>query len=153
MPAVGSSAPDFELPDQDGKTVKLSDFRGKRVVIFAYPKAATDGCTRQACGFRDNYPRIETSNAVVLGLSPDKPRALRKWKDAENFQYTLLSDPEHQVLDAWGAWGEKTMFGKSYEGVIRSHWVIDEAGVVLDERIQISPEDSVQAALETLGEA
>lgn len=152
MPKIGSSAPDFELPDQDGKTVKLSDFRGKKVVIFAYPKAATEGCTKQACGFRDNYPHIETANAVVFGLSPDEPPALRKWKDDEKFPYTLLSDPDHRVLDAWGAWGEKTNFGRTYDGVIRSHWVIDENGVVVDERIKISPEDSVKFALEALGE-
>jgi len=152
MPAIGSPAPDFELPNQDGKLVKLSDFRGKKVVIFAYPKADTPGCTKQACGFRDNYPTIETSNAIVLGLSPDKPPALRKWIAKENFQYTLLSDPDHQVLEAWGAWGQKSSFGKTYDGVIRSHWVIDEEGVVLDERIKISPEDSVTAAVEALGE-
>ena len=152
MPAIGSNAPEFELPNQDGKSVKLSDFRGKKVVIFAYPKAATSGCTTQACGFRDHYPRIETANAVVIGLSPDEPAALRKWKDDENLPYTLLSDPDHQVLEAWGAWGEKSMYGKTYMGVIRSHWVIDENGVVLDERIKISPKDSVKAAVDALGE-
>jgi peroxiredoxin Q/BCP len=152
MTAIGSYAPDFELPDEDGNPVKLSGLRGKKVVIFAYPKAGTSGCTTQACGFRDNYPHIETSNAVVIGLSPDEPAALRKWKDDENLPYTLLSDPDHQVLEAWGAWGEKINYGKKYEGVIRSHWVIDEKGVVLDERIKITPENSVKFALKALGE-
>lgn len=150
MPKLGDTAPDFELRDQDGNPVKLSDFRGKKVIIFAYPKAATPGCTTQACGFRDSFPKIETSNAVVLGISPDDPADLKKWKAKENLPYTLLSDTEHQVIEAWGAWGEKSMYGKKYMGVIRSHWVIDENGKVLDERIKVSPEDSVKLALEVV---
>ena len=107
MPAVGEKAPDFELPNQDGEMVKLSDLQGKRVVLFAYPKAGTSGCTTQACGFRDNYPKIEAGDAIVLGISPDEPKALKKWQEKEALPYDLLSDPEHEVLDAWGAWGEK----------------------------------------------
>jgi peroxiredoxin Q/BCP len=150
MPAIGEQAPDFELLNQDGETVKLSDYRGKKVLIFAYPKAATPGCTKQACGMRDNFPRFEEANATVLGLSPDKPDALKKWKADEHFPYDLLSDPEHQILEAWGAWGERSMYGKKYMGVIRSHWLIDENGVVVDEQIQISPEDSVNKAIKSL---
>ncbi len=146
MPNIGEQAPDFALPNQDGQTVRLSDFRGKKVVIFAFPKAGTSGCTTQACGFRDAFPRIKDANAVVLGLSPDPPEALRKWKDKEQLPYDLLSDPEHKVLEAWGAWGEKKMYGKSYMGVIRSHWVIDENGVVVDAHIKVSPKDSVELA-------
>ncbi|RMG89623.1 MAG: thioredoxin-dependent thiol peroxidase [Chloroflexi bacterium] len=152
MPAIGEVAPDFELLNQDGQPVKLSDFRGKKVIIFAYPKAGTSGCTTQACGFRDEFPRVESANAVILGLSPDAPDALKKWKEKENLPYDLLSDPDHKVLEAWGAWGEKSMYGRKYWGVIRSHWVIDENGVVVDARIKISPKDSVAkavAALET----
>ena len=150
MPANGETAPDFELLNQDGETVKLSDLRGKKVIMFAYPKADTPGCTTQACGFRDEYPKIETGNAIVLGLSPDEPDALKKWKAKMDFQYDLLSDPEHQVLEAWGAWGEKSMYGNKYDGVIRSHWVIDENGVILDEQIKISPKDSVAKAVATV---
>lgn len=151
MPNVGENAPDFVLLNQEGKEVKLSDFRGKRVVLFAYPKAGTSGCTVQACGFRDEFPRIEAANTVVLGLSPDKPKDLLKWKTKENLPYDLLSDPDAAVLSAWNAWGEKSMYGKKYMGVIRSHWVIDENGVVIDAQVGISPKDSVELAVKALG--
>lgn len=153
MPAKGEMAPDFELLDQDGNKVKLSDFRGKKVILFAYPRADTPGCTTQACGFRDVFPRIQKVNAVVMGISPDQPEDLRKWKDKINLPYTLLADPETNVLNAYGAWGLKVMFGKSVQGVTRSHWVIDEEGRVIDEQIKISPEDSVKQALAVLGDS
>lgn len=152
MPAVGEKAPDFELKKQDGETVKLSDYQGKKVLLFAYPKAFTSGCTTQACGFRDNFTKIETANAVVLGLSPDSPEKLAEWVVAESLNYDLLSDPDHAVLDAWGAWGEKSLYGNTYEGVIRSHWIIGEDGTVLDEQIKISPKNSIEKALKFLGD-
>ncbi len=147
MPSVGEMAPDFELPNQDGKLIKLSDFRGKKVILFAYPKADTPGCTKQACGFRDNFPKIEAGNGVVLGISADEQKDLAKWKKKENLPYDLLSDTEHKVLEAWGAWGEKSMYGKKYMGVTRSHWVIGEDGRIIDEEIKVSPEDSVSGAV------
>ncbi len=150
MPKVGEQAPDFELPNQDGKPTRLSDYRGKKVVIFAYPKAGTSGCTTQACGFRDEFPKVEAGNAVILGLSPDAPKDNLKWKQAENLPYDLLSDEDHQVLEAWGAWGERSMYGKTYMGVIRSHWVIDENGVVIDEQLGVSPTDSVKKAVASI---
>ncbi len=153
MPSVGEQAPDFELKNQTGDTVKLSDYRGKKVLIFAYPKAGTPGCTTQACGFRDNFAQIETANAVVLGLSPDEPEDLAKWIEEESLQYDLLSDPDHEVLEAWGAWGERNMYGNKYMGVVRSHWIIGEDGTVLDEQIKISPAKSIEKGLKFLDKA
>jgi thioredoxin-dependent peroxiredoxin len=150
MPNVGEKAPDFELPNQDGKLVKLSDFLGKKVILFAYPKADTPGCTTQACGFRDNFPKIQADNAVVLGISADEPKDQLKWKQKENLPYDLLSDVDHKVLEQWGAWGEKTNYGKTYVGIIRSHWVIDENGNISDEQIKISPENSVAKAVDAI---
>lgn len=150
MPAPGDMAPDFELQNQDGKTVKLSDYRGKRVLLFAYPKAGTGGCTTQACGFRDSYPQIEDSDAVVLGISPDMPSANKKWKDKENLPFDLLSDPQHEILEAWGAWGERSMYGRKFMGVIRSHWIIDADGKIEDEQIKVSPKKSIEKGLKSL---
>jgi peroxiredoxin Q/BCP len=150
MLKIGDLAPDFELPNQDGKLIKLSDFRGKKVVLFAYPRAGTPGCTTQACGFRDEFPRVQASNAVVLGISTDKPEDQLKWKTNKKLPYDLLSDLDHTVLEAWGAWGEKTIFGKLGLGTIRSHWVIDENGVIEDIQIKISPKDSVEKAVKTI---
>ncbi|MGQ9888483.1 MAG: thioredoxin-dependent thiol peroxidase [Aggregatilineales bacterium] len=150
MPSIGQTAPDFTLTNQDGQLVSLSSFRGKKVVIFAFPKADTPGCTTQACGFRDAFPKIEAGSAVVLGISPDKPSDLLKWKQKQKLPYDLLSDPDHAVLEAWGAWGERSMYGRKFMGVIRSHWVLDENGVVLDAQIKVSPQDSVQKALAVL---
>lgn len=151
MPAVGETAPDFELQNQDGETVKLSDYRGKKVILFAFPRANTSGCTTQACGFRDALPKIDAgADVVVLGLSDDPTDKLKKWQEKENFGYDLLSDPDHAVLEAWGAWGEKSMYGKAYMGTVRSHWVLDEQGVVVDEQIKVSPKKSIELALKAV---
>ncbi|MDX2140661.1 MAG: thioredoxin-dependent thiol peroxidase [Chloroflexota bacterium] len=147
MPAIGEMAPDFELPNQDGKTIKLSDFRGKKVIMFAFPKADTPGCTTQACGFRDSLPKLELDGVVVLGISNDEPKALLKWKQKQNLPYDLLSDPDHKVLEAWGVWVEKSMYGKKYMGTQRSHWVIGEDGKFIDVQPKVSPEDSVKLAV------
>jgi peroxiredoxin Q/BCP len=146
MPAVGEQAPDFELKNQNGETVRLSDYRGKKVLLFAFPKAGTSGCTAQACGLRDAFPRFEEVNAVVLGISPDRPEDLKKWQQEENLPYDLLSDPDHRVLEEWGVWGEKSMYGNTYMGVIRSHWVIDEDGRIADAQVKVSPAESVERA-------
>lgn len=147
MAQIGESAPDFELLTDTGEPLKLSDLRGRRVVLFFFPKADTPGCTKQACGFRDRFPRIETANATVLGLSPDQPKALAKWKAKESLPYTLLSDPEHEVADAYGAWGEKSMYGKAYMGILRGHAIIGPDGTLEDLRVKIGPEESVESAV------
>lgn len=150
MLEIGDTAPDFELLNEEGNPTKLSDYRGQRVVLFFYPKANTSGCTTQACGFRDNYETIAAANATVIGLSPDKPEALAKWKAKENLPYTLVSDPDHEVAEAYGVWGEKKMYGKTYEGIIRSHVIIDADGKVEDFKYKVSPKDSVAGAIDFL---
>ncbi len=147
MPTKGQPFPDFTLPTQDGKTVSLADFRGKKVILFAFPKANTGGCTAQACGFRDSFPQLNISNAVVLGVSPDAQKDLKKWKDKEGLGYDLLSDVDKTLLNTLGVWQEKSMYGKKYMGVVRSHWVINEQGNVIDEQIKVSPEESIKRAL------
>ncbi len=143
--------PDVELLNQDGEPVRLSDYRGRRLVLFAFPKADTPGCTKQACGFRDRLPAIDAAGATVVGVSPDPPERLKRWQEKAGLGYDLLSDPDHRLLDALGAWGEKSMYGKKYFGVIRSHWVVDEDGRLLDARIKVSPAKSVEAATGALG--
>ena len=150
MPDVGDIAPDFALPNQDGKTIRLSDFHGRRVLLFAYPKAGTSGCTKQACGFRDAFQQIQNVDAVVLGISPDAPAALRHWQEKEGLPYDLLSDPEHQTLEAWGAWGERSMYGRKYMGVIRSHWLVDAEGRIAATQVNMSPAKSVELATRLL---
>lgn len=144
---IGQFAPDFELPNQDGNPVKLSDYRGKKVIIFAFPKAFTAGCNNQACGFRDEFPHLETANAVVLGISGDSQETLRKWKQAKQLPYDLLSDPSHAVLMELNAWG-MSLFGViNLPRIARSFWVIDEEGRVVDMQVGISPGASVRRAL------
>ena len=126
----GDTAPEFALPDADGNEVSLSDYRGQRVIVYFYPAAATPGCTKQACDFRDNLGSFSTEGFVVLGISPDKQPKLAKFRDAEGLTFPLLSDPDKGVLEAYGAFGEKKLYGKTVTGVIRSTFVIDAAGKV-----------------------
>ena len=148
---IGESAPDFELLNSDEEPVSLSGYLGKRVVLFFYPRAGTSGCTTQACGFRDNFPKIEAANATVVGISPDKPAALAKWISDEKLPYTLLSDPDHKVADQYGVWGEKSMYGRKYMGIIRSHFIIDDQGKFEDIQFKVSPKNSIVRALKTVG--
>jgi peroxiredoxin Q/BCP len=147
----GDPAPDFELTADSGAKVKLSDFRGKRAIVYFYPRDDTPGCTTQACGFRDAYPEIEEQNAVVLGISPDGTKSHQKFKTKHNLPFILLSDEDHAVADAYGVWGEKSMMGRKYMGVIRSHFVVDEQGKLLDVQVKVKPADSVKRAVDTLG--
>jgi thioredoxin-dependent peroxiredoxin len=148
---IGDPAPDFELVSDQGEPVSLSDLRGRRVILFFYPKADTPGCTKQACGFRDNFPRIEGANAAVFGISPDEPQTLAQWREKIGLPYTLLSDSDHQVAEAYGVWGEKNMYGKKYTGIIRSHFVIDAEGNIEDAQVNVSPDESVARALAVVG--
>jgi len=149
-PAVGDLAPDFELPDENGKRHKLSDFRGRRVVVYFYPADDTAGCTKQACGFRDVYADIEEKNAVVIGISPDGAESHRKFKTKYNLPFVLLSDVDHKVMDRYGVWGEKTNYGIKSVGVIRSHFVLDETGHIVDSKIKVRAVDSVAKAMAAL---
>jgi peroxiredoxin Q/BCP len=128
--AVGDTAPSFSLPDADGNTVSLADFKGKKVIVYFYPAASTPGCTKQACDFRDNLGELNGAGLDVIGISPDKPEKLAKFRDSEGLTFPLLSDPTKGVLTAWGAFGEKTMYGKTVQGVIRSTFVVDEDGKI-----------------------
>jgi peroxiredoxin Q/BCP len=147
---IGDMAPEFEALTDTGETVKLSDYRGRRVILYFYPKDDTPGCTTQACGFRDNYPTIEERDAVVLGVSPDGVKSHQKFKTKFDLPFTLLVDENHAISEAYGVWGEKTLFGKTYMGVIRSHFVIDAAGRIANAHVKVKPDDSVRLALEAL---
>ncbi len=127
---VGDKAPAFSLTDADGNTVKLSDFKGRKVIVYFYPAASTPGCTKQACAFRDSLAELNDVGIDVVGISPDKPEKLAKFRDAEQLTFPLLSDPDKTVLTAWGTFGEKKMYGKTVHGVIRSTFLIDEKGAV-----------------------
>ena len=148
---VGDVAPDFELPSDMGEPVKLSNFRGKRVVLYFYPKDDTPGCTTQSCAFRDNYPVIEEKNAVVLGVSPDGVKSHQQFKTKFNLPFLLLADEGHKVAEVYGAWGERSNYGKTYMGIIRSHFVIDETGKVIDAQVNVKPADSAEKAIAALG--
>jgi peroxiredoxin Q/BCP len=131
--------------------VRLSDFRGRKLVIYFYPKDDTSGCTSQACGFRDRYETILAQGAAVLGVSPDTAASHRKFKAKYQLPFPLLVDADHSIAERYGVWGEKSMYGRKYMGVIRSHFVIDAAGRILDARVKVSPADSVRLAAEALG--
>ncbi len=128
--AAGDAAPDFTLPDADGKPVSLSEFRGRRVIVYFYPAASTPGCTTEACDFRDSLADLNDAGFTVLGISPDKPAKLAKFRDAEGLTFPLLGDEDRAVLTAWGAFGEKQMYGKTVTGVIRSTFLVDPEGKI-----------------------
>jgi peroxiredoxin Q/BCP len=146
----GTTAPDFELPDQDGEPVRLGDLRGRRVVLYFYPKADTPGCTTQACGVRDHSADYEAANAVVVGVSPDPVAKVKKFHDRYDMNFTLLADADHAVAEAYGVWVEKSMYGRTYWGNQRATFLIDEEGVIRHVIPKASPkthDDEVLAAL------
>ena len=149
----GYPAPEFELLDQDGQPVRLSELRGKPVVLYFYPKADTAGCTTQACGVRDHRADYAAAHAVVLGVSPDPVKAIRKFADKHALGFPLLSDPEHATADAYGVWVEKSMYGRTYWGMQRATFIIDGEGVVAHVIPKVTPkthDDEVLAALAEL---
>jgi peroxiredoxin Q/BCP len=150
MVEEGKPAPDFELRTDAGESVKLSDFRGKPVVLYFYPKDDTPGCTRQACGIRDNYSAFEDRGAVVLGISPDEETEHVKFKEKYGLPFTLLADPNHRVADEYGVWRERKAYGKTNMGIERSTFLIDSDGTVAKVMRKVKPDthaDDVLAAL------
>jgi peroxiredoxin Q/BCP len=148
---AGNTAPSFTLPDQDGKDISLSDFVGKKVILYFYPAASTPGCTKQACDFRDNLGSLEKSGYAVLGVSKDSLAKLKKFEDAESLTFPLLSDPELAVHNAYGTYGEKSMYGKTVMGVIRSTFVIDEQGKIELALYKVKATGHVEALKKKLG--
>ena len=127
---VGDKAPAFSLKDDNGKTVSLADFKGKKVVLYFYPKDSTPGCTTESCDFRDNLSRINKAKAVVLGVSADSVESHVKFKTKQGLNFPLLSDPDHKALNAYGVWQEKSLYGRKFMGIVRSTFIIDEAGKI-----------------------
>jgi thioredoxin-dependent peroxiredoxin len=148
---AGDPAPDFDTVNDSDEKVSLRDLRGKRVVLYFYPKDDTPGCTQQACGFRDSYPQIEASNAVVLGVSPDNVKAHQRFKSKYDLPFPLLVDTDHKIAEAYGVWREKSMYGRKYMGILRSHFVIDEQGKVVDVQYNVKPKDSPVLSVKSLG--
>jgi peroxiredoxin Q/BCP len=149
----GADAPDFELPDQDGTPVRLSDLRGRRVVLYFYPRADTPGCTTQACGIRDHAADYDAARAVVLGVSPDTVADVKRFHDKQSLGFTLLADEDHAVAERYGVWAEKSMYGRTSFGNLRATFILDEAGVVRHVIPKVSPkthDDVVLAALAEL---
>ena len=147
---VGSRAPAFTLTDQHGKKVRLSELKGKRVVVYFYPKADTPGCTTQSCSLRDAKVDLKKLKAVVLGISPDAPAKQERFDDKYGLGFALLADEDHKVADKWGVWGEKSMYGKKYLGIVRSAFVVDEQGKIAGAFYKVSPKATIERVAEAL---
>jgi thioredoxin-dependent peroxiredoxin len=148
----GEQAPDFTLPDQDGRPVTLSDLRGRTVVLYFYPKADTPGCTTQACGVRDRAADYAAAGATVIGVSPDPEKKIKRFHDKRELNFTLLADADHAVTDRYGVWAEKSMYGKKYWGALRATFVIDPDGTVARVFPKVSPKTHDDLVLAALGE-
>ena len=145
---TGDKAPAFTLLDQDGNKVKLSDFKGRKVLVYFYPKADTPGCTKQACGLRDVMPKV--GDTVVLGISPDKPAKQKKFDDKYSLGFPLLADEDHAVAEAFDVWTEKSMYGRKYMGILRSAFLIDEKGKIAEAWYKVSPQDTATNLLKSI---
>ncbi len=150
MPTEGTKAPDFLLKDTQGKEVKLSALRGKKVVLYFYPKDDTPGCTKEACEFRDNLARIKKRGVLIFGVSKDDSTSHQKFTQKYQLNFPLLSDPERKVIEKYGAWGEKSLYGKKYMGIIRSTFLIDEDGKIMKVFPRVSPEGHAEEVLAAL---
>ena len=150
MLSPGAKAPSFKLEGDDGKTHTLKEFSGKTLILYFYPKDNTPGCTTQACEFRDAAGDYKKKKAVVVGISPDSIASHGKFRDKFGLPFLLLSDPEHEVAEAYGAWGDKVLYGRKFKGIIRSTFVIDPNGKIVSAEYKVSPKGHAAAVLETL---
>jgi len=139
MLKVGEAAPGFELTSDKGEKVRLAEFAGKRVLLYFYPKADTPGCTKQACALRDVHPDVAEKEIVVVGISPDPLEKLAKFRAKYDLPFVLLSDPDHAVAEAYGAWGERKLYGRSFMGILRSHAAIDQDGRITNYKLKVKP--------------
>lgn len=146
----GQAAPSFTLQDQNENKVELSDFKGKKILLYFYPKALTPGCTTQACEVADAKAKLDKLNIVPLAISPDKPSLLKRFESTKSLNFTLLSDPDHAVAEAYGVWQEKKMYGKAYMGILRSSFLINENGEITHVWHKVSPKETVPFAIEAL---
>ena len=150
MLKLGTKAPDFKLEDQKGEVHQLSDYLGKKVILYFYPKDNTSGCTKQACGFAQVYPDILEKNAVILGVSKDSVKSHKKFQEKYNLPFTLLADPDHKVIEAYDVWKEKKMYGKTYMGIVRSTYMINEEGIIVKALEKVKPADNPKEMAEML---
>jgi peroxiredoxin Q/BCP len=148
----GQAAPEFSLTDQDGEPLALTDLRGEPTVLYFFPRADTPGCTTQACGVRDRHADYGAAGARVIGVSPDQPEALKKFAGKYDLDFTLLADPDHSVAEAYGAWGEKSMYGKKYMGILRSTFIIDTEGKIAAVLPKVQPKQHDKLVLKALDE-
>lgn len=152
MLEVGTKAPDFTLQDQDGKDVSLSDFKGKKVILYFYPKDNTSGCTKQACAFKELYPDFMEKDAIVLGVSKDSVASHKKFQEKYELPFELLSDPDHKVIEQYDVWKEKSMYGKKYMGIVRSTYLIDEEGNIEKALEKVKPQQNPEQMLKLVEE-
>ena len=150
MLEVGTKAPNFTLPDQNGETHSLEDYRGKKVILYFYPKDNTAGCTKQACGFAERYPQIQEKGAVVLGISKDSVKSHKNFETKYSLPFTTLSDPDHEVIELYDVWKEKKNYGRTYMGIVRTTYLIDEEGTIIQAMDKVKAADNPQQMLDAI---